>query len=232
MGSKNKTIILIFLIILLISINVVFFTSYFYSPIKTEYSITEIDNDSSFKISLFVKAYEDLGTVNGEALIPESFELVEGQTEWQTTLSKNQEKEFTFIVRPRPSAPPYGYGYSDFRFSFKNGEYSQEIKLNGKYRYSQEAKEEDIEYSYSNKEELLKEYRKNVQNPEWLKNKRTVCHQSCFVPEPRKGEESNKYFRSLNLTEDEVYVVILFELSEENLGYGPSERELSLILVT
>jgi hypothetical protein len=78
-------------------------------------------------------------------------------------------------------------------------------------------------------EELLEEYKENLKNPNWVKEQSTVCDGDyCFIPEPRKGEESHEYFKSLNLEGDELYAIMLFEISEENRGYGasPTQEEI------
>ena len=142
---------------------------------------------------------------------------------------------------PQPTPPPIGgagssnsYSYYDEAtktFKFKDEENIHKVVYNGPVRFSQESRPEDIEYYYTSEEDLLKEYLKNIENPEWIKERNTICYgDDCFIPKERKGRSSERYFKSLGLKEEDVYVTIQFEHSKENLGdKDPSKKQLKLL---
>ena len=74
-----------------------------------------------------------------------------------------------------------------------------------------EPKEEDIITRIKYIIEGIKEQRERAKDPEWIKKQYKICDVECYVPEPIKGKESIAYFKSLNLKDDYVYIIIQFD---------------------
>ncbi|MCH7850915.1 MAG: hypothetical protein IH845_04705 [Nanoarchaeota archaeon] len=171
-------------------------------------------------ITLTVMSESNLKDVNGRIILPEGFEFVEGDLNWETDLVKGEPEEFDVVVKPILE------GVWDIE-AFAKGYSSVELKINIDSSLKAElitridpSQITNIEMTWKERIERDEERMKDL---EWIERYYRICNGTeCAVPEPLKGGELNDYFKSLDLKEDPVYVLVQFD----TLGAEPSLLQL------
>lgn len=214
--QKKKLLIIIASSLLVIILILILLLNFLQTSISLDLSLspTEINNKS--KLTLIAEASSNIENVNGRIILPEGFELVEGKLEWETDLIKNEPKEFNVIIKPVKEG--------DWEIQALVEDYSAvelETKVDSslKMEIQQKVDTLDKEYIYMTWKEWKEREEERMKDPKWIGNYYRACFEveGCRVPEPLKGKELNDYFKSLNLVDDSVYVMIQFDV----LGADP-----------
>ncbi len=174
------------------------------SPIKLTLSVSPINEEKFAEVTLTVKSERSIQDASGKIILPEAYELVEGNLEWKTDLQANELEVFKLKVK-----------------SVKEGDWVIKATTDDKSASAQvitKISPENIHYTYINASEFYKD---------------KVCAYSacygvldhCFKPEPRKGIDSINYFKSLNLTDDYIYGMMQFE----TLDCDPTKDQMNIL---
>jgi hypothetical protein len=222
---KKKVNLFIWLGIILLLLLVVLFLlldEAYAQPVKLNLSISPIDGSNLSKLSLSVESKKKINDVLGEIILPEGFELVEGNLRWEADLRPNEPKEFGAIVEPVQEGEwdiqAFAEGHSAIHLKTEIDP-SLNVSLGKKIDPSQ-----ITEYEETWKDWLEKKERDMQEHPE--KYYRACFEASgCKVPASLKGKELNDYFKSLSLSDDPMYVLVQFDV----LGADPSWIQVNFL---
>lgn len=172
------------------------------SPIKLDLSISPIDEEKFAEVTLTVKSERNVQDASGKIILPEAYELVEGNLEWKVDLEANEPEVFKLKVKSVKEG--------DWTIKAITEDNSVSAQLPTKINESQR------HGVYINESEFYKNRTRS-----W-----SACYGfECFTLAERKGQDSINYFKSLNLTEDYIYVIMQFE----DLGGDPSREEMDIL---
>ncbi|MCH7851054.1 MAG: hypothetical protein IH845_05415 [Nanoarchaeota archaeon] len=186
------------LLILLLTLRGLFLLNYNNPIIEVKFSLSEINVENVSELSLVVKSSKDIKNTNGEIVLSEGIELVEGSLIWKRDLIKDKEEKISIKIKTETEGNYQILGFVGTSFV------QSEIKVDS-----------------SLKSQLIQRFDSSqiieYQEPKYEKRKRTwliPMADGKIVPEPLKGKELNNYFKNLDITEENVYVMIQFEGDE------------------
>lgn len=213
---KGKTISLIIFGVFIFIILFFFISQNFdNSDVKIELSFSQVNNINETELTLTVESRRDMSGVSGYIYLPENLVVVEGNLEWEVDLEKDEPVEISVIIKSTKD----GIGIITAFTKNENTNVSLGV-------ISKSGKVTKTSFSRSH-EEIVKDLEERMQDPYWINNYYRACFDAdgCRVPEPLKGEELNNYFRSLNLTDNPVYVLMQFDV----LGADPHPEHLEIL---
>lgn len=172
------------------------------SPIKLDLSISPINEEKFAEVTLTVKSERNIQDASGKIILPEAYELVEGNLEWKTDLEKDKPEIFKLKVKSMQEG--------DWVIKATTEDNSASAELTTKID------ESGRHLIYINESEFYKDKKRTYE---------VGLPSHSFVPEPRKGENSTNYFKSLDFSDDYIYVIMQFE----DLGGDPSIEEMNIL---
>jgi len=101
--KQMKKQIKVMIIIVAILVLLLLLNSYFQPLVSLRLSLSPIkviNETELFALTLAVESKKDLRDVSGEIILPENFELVEGDLQWKADLQKNKPEIFNIIIKP------------------------------------------------------------------------------------------------------------------------------------
>ncbi len=169
------------------------------SPIKLELSVSPLEENLT-QITLTVQSETDIQNITGQINLPEGVELTAGNTQWQINLQANQPQTINITIKTPQQ------GTHEITATTTNTATPAKVSATLKTQV------EPSGYIYETEEEWKAKEETKRNDSGWIYEQYKVCDVECYVPEPLKGKELNNYFKSLNLKEDSVYVILQFEL--------------------
>lgn len=148
-----------------------------------------------------ITSASDIPNASAEIVLPKGFEVVNGELSWNGDLVKNEKVQLNTTVKV-----------------VEEGDWKIEAYASGQAETAN-VKGEDIIYTTTLVEKVPPSGEIYINMSEYCKGiHRTFDVGTDFVrtagetiPEPRKGDDLNNYFKSLHITEDYVYVLMQFE---------------------
>ena len=182
------------------------------SPVKlnlTVYPLEEVNGENYADVTLTVQSDTDMQNVIGEITLEEGLELSKGSLKWQAGhLQANQPQEFKITVKA-PEGGSFGVTATAKDSLPIKADSAIRIVSSTAYYYTEDK---------WRKETLRRMDRYN-----------TICDPDCRMPEPLKGQELNNYFKSLNLEDDPIYVMLQYDQKQLlNSLPSPLTKELYL----
>ena len=189
-------------------------------------SISSIEEGKNAELTLSAISKKDINNLAVKIDLPENLEIVEGDLQLNLDLEKDKSQEINLIIK---SVKEEGKGIISASTAGGGASTSLGVSVDSEGRITAEPQQrvpdEDITEYYETKEEWEEETRKDMEeNPEKYYR---ACFDAdgCRIPDPLKGEELNDYFKSLNLTDDPVYVMVQFDV----IGADPSWLQVNLL---
>ncbi len=199
---------------LILILAIFFIISYFSSPISVDFFALPtgiIEDDAElYQLILELNSKKDLYGLNGRIILPEGFELADGDLNWNFDLQKNEPIKTDILIKP-----------------VSEGEWNIGVIIGMENKKSLVSKELTLNVDpslkiYMSEEEWIAREKEKLNNPYWIERYYRVCDVDCFVPKPLKGDELNEYFKSLNLKDENIYVMVQFDV----LGADPSKNQI------